>query len=141
MFNFISSWLFSNTQNYIFPLLCTVNHTGKSEAKVTLPLFCVPVICLLFAFNKRGESTRQMALLSPGIPVHWSGFPGQQQRYPVHACVYREWWMGITRLSQTGLACCPAVSSCLLASSKGPVGTAKPQTIAGTGGLSLVQDN
>lgn len=69
------------------------------------------------------------------------GFPGQQKRCPVHGCVYPgEQWEGITKLSQTGLACCPAaVSSCLLASSKGQVGTAKPQTIAGTGGLSPVQ--
>lgn len=40
------------------------------------------------------------------------GFPGQQKRCPVRGCVYPgEQREGITKLSHTGLACCPAALS------------------------------
>lgn len=113
MFNilFVSSFtvlgFFLIHRFFFSSLLCAINCTGKSEAKVRLQLFCVPVICLLFAFNKRGESTRQMCLLSPGIPLHWTGVPSAAEEVP-SAWLCLPWREGITKLSHTGLAYCPA---------------------------------
>lgn len=70
--------------------------------------------------------------MGPGSP----GSRGAQCMAVVHLEEQEE----ITKLSQTGPACCPAaVSSCMVATSKGQMSTARPRAIAGTGGLSPVQ--
>lgn len=47
---FVSSFTvcldFFNTQNYFFFLLCAVNRTGRSEAKVSLCSIYLPSVCI-----------------------------------------------------------------------------------------------
>lgn len=118
---FVSSFTvcldFFNTQNYFFSSF-VLSIAQEDQRPKSL---CVPFICLLFAFNKQGESTRQMCLLSPGIPLRWTGVPGAAEVVSsAWLCLPGEQWEGITKLSHTGLMCCPAaVSICLLAPSKG----------------------
>lgn len=139
---FVSSFTvclgFFNTQNYyFFPPLCCQSHR-KSRGQ-SLSVFHLFAFCL-HSINRVNPQGRCVCFLLVSLCTG-PGFLGQQKWCPVRGCVYPgEQWEGITKLSHTGLMCCPAaVSICLLAPSKGQVGTAKPQTIGGTGGLSPVQ--
>ncbi|KAI1236398.1 hypothetical protein IHE44_0001690 [Lamprotornis superbus] len=112
-------------ENFFF-LHCTVNHTGKSEAKVRLQLFCVLVICHLFAFNKRGASTRQKCLLSAVVLVCWIVVPwAAEEMTSAWLCLSWRIVGGIYQVESYWFCC---QLSCLLAPSKGQVGIAKPQS-------------
>lgn len=68
------------------------------------------------------------------------GSPGSRGAQCMTVVYLEEQQEEITKLSQIGPACCPAaVSSCMVATSKGQMSTARPRAIAGTGGLSPVQ--
>jgi len=77
-------------------LLCAVSRTGKPEAKVRLQPVRV-VLCLLFAFNKWGESTRRVCLLPPAVP-------GQQKRGPARREEGTGCFLGVLEQSREGLS-------------------------------------